>query len=528
MLKILMIDDEKPTRMVLRHLLENSDIDYFQIFEARNGEEGYRLFCEIQPDILLLDINMPHMSGIDFLEKVETHIGNTKVIILSGYDEFQFAQKAIQYHVIAYLLKPINREELFKTIGKAKELIERESLNRSRLFQENRYNKINLLKKAIRGVNDSTDARNLDVIQELARYKSFVIYILRWNFENIKDDELKKIYKSTQDENSVCQYIEQYFSEEYKVICFATNRYETLLFVYGFDDFLKLADKVRLMKRWFLGMYGTSVWTVCGDSVTEPEQIAEAYRTAKKRLGNKNLLNKKSEDGSAKETIQETGTKGYFKTLLDSYKRVIQNSFMENDRQKLQGILTDFFEQIKSQSYCTVDEAELILQQFILMIDEWHLYENNDNLSVRHRTSWNQKMNHICDFDNFMNLMFVVMEETLSSTQSRSKSLKKTISEIKYQIDTDYAQDLSLNGLEEKYHFTKQYLNRSFRAEYEYSIHEYLLKVRMEKAKYLLENTEMNINEIGNSVGYVDQGYFGKVFRRYFHQSPRSFREKKE
>lgn len=524
MLKILLIDDEKPTRMVLRHLLENSDIDYFQISEAKNGEEGYQVFCEIKPDILLLDINMPHMNGIEFLEKIEENIGDTKVIILSGYEEFQFAQKAIQYHVIAYLLKPINREELFKTIKKAQNIIEKEAMNRARICQENRYHKIDFLKKEIRGSQDNVGIRDEAVRGELSQYQSFVIYILRWNFENIEDEELKKIYRATQDETSVCQYIEHYFSEEYNVICFATNRYETLLFAYGYKDFLKLQEKVRLMQRWFMRMYGTTIWAVCGDEVKESEQIADAYRTAKIYLGNKNLLDKKT----AEELSKENGIKGNFKVLLDSYKRTIQNSFMEKDRQKLQGILADFFEQIKNQSYCTVNEAELILHQFVLMIDEWHLCEDSDNLSVRHRTSWNQKVNHICTFDNFVELMYVVMEETLSNSQSRNISLKKTISEIKNQIDTDYGHDLSLKVLEEKYHFTKQYLNRSFRAEYHCSIHEYLLQVRMEKARYLLENTEMNINEIGNSVGYEDQGYFGKVFRRYFHQSPKSFRRETE
>lgn len=528
MLKVLLIDDEKPTRMVLRHLLEKSQIDYFQIFEAKNGEEGYQLFQDEHPDILLLDINMPHMNGIQFLEKIEEEIGNTKVIILSGYDEFQFAQKAIQYHVVAYLLKPINKDELFKTIQRAKDDIEKEAVERVRLSQEDRYRKMDFLRNTIRGEINSVDIRYQQEMQKLSEYDSFVICILRWNFENIEDENLKKIYRTTQDENSVGLYIEQYLSPEYKVICFSTNRYETLLFVYGNEEVKCFKESLHLLRHWFLGMYGTPLWTVCGAEVEVPERIREAYHSAKKRIGNINIMNQKQVEktGFPDRLEQRAGTKGNFKNLLDSYKRAMHNSFMESDRQKLWGILTDFLEQIRNQSYFTVDEAELILQQFIVMIDEWHLGEGNDNLLVRHRMSWNQKMNHICNFEDFKKLMFLVADETMSDTQGRKNSLKGTISEIKYQMDTDYSHDLSLTALEEKYHFSKQYLNRSFRMEYGCSIHEYLLQVRMEKAKYLLENTEMSINEIGNSVGYEDQGYFGKVFRRYFQQSPKSFREK--
>lgn len=528
MMKILLIDDEKPTRMVLRHLLEKSQIDYFQIFEAKNGEEGYQIFRNECPDILILDINMPHMNGIQFLEKIEKYIGNTKVIILSGYDEFQFAQKAIQYHVIAYLLKPINREELFKAIQRAKDDIEKEMIARARLNIEDRYRKIDFLRNIVRGEKNSVDIRYQRELQELSEFDSFMICILRWNFDNIEDEDLKKIYRTTQDENSVSLCIEQYFSREYKTVCFTTNRDETLLFVYGYKDIECLKENLRLLKRWFWNMYGTLLWAVCGEGVDTPERIREAYRTARKKLGNKKILDQKQSEKTifADKTEPQAGRKGNFKNLIASYKKAIQNSFMENDRFKLQGILTDIFEQMKNQSYCTVDEAELILQQFIVMIDEWYLSEDNDNLFVRHRISWHQKMNHICNFDDFRRLMFLIADETMSDAQGRKNSLKRTISEIKYQIDTDYVHDLSLSALEEKYHFSKQYLNRSFRMEYECSIHEYLLQVRMEKARYLLENTEMSVNEIGNSVGYEDQGYFGKVFRRYFHQSPKSFRER--
>ena len=116
---VLIVDDEKPARTALRYLLENSSLAEFQIMEAKNGSEGLHLFDECCPDIVILDINMPHMNGIDFLEKIENHIGNTKIIIISGYNEFEFAQKTIQYNVVGYLLKPINRQEFHGVMEKA-------------------------------------------------------------------------------------------------------------------------------------------------------------------------------------------------------------------------------------------------------------------------------------------------------------------------------------------------------------------------------------------------------------------------
>ena len=148
MYKVLIIEDEDIIRNGLKYSFDWLSLDLIVVGDCRNGEEGLKGIAELHPDIVLLDINMPIKNGIDVLRESEgKYVFST--IIISGYNEFVYAQQAVKYGVTEYLLKPVDKEQLKKALEKAKEQVELrkkfEMIKRNIKNPEN----LNLIKKEI-------------------------------------------------------------------------------------------------------------------------------------------------------------------------------------------------------------------------------------------------------------------------------------------------------------------------------------------------------------------------------------------
>lgn len=124
MWKVLIADDEPKIRKGLKNMLNSFELSLEVVGEAEEGEMALDLAKEHNPNILLVDINMPFLNGLDFIENVYKFLPNSIVIIITGYDEFKYAQKAIKLQVFDYLLKPVNGEELKRIIIKGIDQLE--------------------------------------------------------------------------------------------------------------------------------------------------------------------------------------------------------------------------------------------------------------------------------------------------------------------------------------------------------------------------------------------------------------------
>lgn len=126
----LIVDDEMIERKGIRMLLSRMNIRE-NILEASNGEEALEVFEKEKIDVLLTDINMPFMDGIELLSRIHEEYPGTETVIFSGYDEFSYAKKAISYGVSAYILKPVNPEEFEKVVGEITEKLAKVSARKN-------------------------------------------------------------------------------------------------------------------------------------------------------------------------------------------------------------------------------------------------------------------------------------------------------------------------------------------------------------------------------------------------------------
>lgn len=169
MTTMLIIDDEYYIRLGIRNAIDWEAIDVSIIGEAEDGEQGLELILKLNPDLILMDIRMPFLDGIQLMEKLAEHQIECGIIILSGYDEFEYAQKAIKNGVIDYLLKPIEKEKLLHVIANASQTIhKRKSTHRYQklIAQEISVIQMQFLRDLIVG-KISSEAEILGKLREL-------------------------------------------------------------------------------------------------------------------------------------------------------------------------------------------------------------------------------------------------------------------------------------------------------------------------------------------------------------------------
>lgn len=507
MLKILIIDDEKMARVALHYLLTESKKSY-SIMEAVNGQEGYELFCRERPDIVMLDINMPQMNGILFLEKIEKELGNTKIIIISGYDEFQFAQKAIEYNVIGYLLKPINRQELYSVMQRAEEAIAHDSMMANRLQSANRDRKIFFFRELISGKEIYQEPVYKEEMRGIFPECLYAVCVCRWNFEGAEN---RRIY----------QFLEDFLSERCQALCFESRSMENILVLYGFQSESDLKRYLYFLRSAFRENITENFMISLGLPVEGIEAIALSYRSARKHMGKIDLLSGDRFADYGQESAPKENKK---RNMLEPYKATISKCFLKNQEQELEKVLRALVMQLRQEPYFTILQAELLLQQFMVFADELCLNHAEERNLLISMPEWHVKMNRICSMDDYEQLLLELGREAIIRMQQSNIDLQWALRDIKNFLDMNFSKELNLDVLAQRYSFSKQYLNKSFKKKYQMSIYEYLLDIRMKKAADLLTHTQLDVKQVAEFAGYSDPGYFGKAFKKYFNESPYNYR----
>ena len=400
MWKLVIADDEPKIRRGIENILNWNKFNIDIVGEAEDGELALEVIQERTPDIILLDINMPFLNGLNLLQRLKEINNKSIVIIISGYDDFSYAQKALKFNVFDYILKPVNKKSMEDIITKA-------IYKLNEIERENNY---------LQWINKQV-TENIDVLKKT--------FFSEWLNNKLSDDEVLR-------------------EMEFFKIDFGKNIGITVI---------KIVDKLNI------------------------EIIDKKWNTELLEFAIANLLNDK---------FKESNVKFIF---ADDKKNVILVSKID-----------DMFEWITLGNQLEVEISKYL------------------------------KCNVIIGQANVSSGILKIKDAYLTirnSVNEKKKCSPMALLTIKYIEENYYSNNLNINDVSDRLEVTSSYLSKLLKKETGSSFIDYLTNIRMKKAMYIMEDPTIKIYDVAELVGYSNQHYFCRAFKRAVGFSPTEYKRGK-
>ncbi len=500
MYRLLIVDDEEPLIEAIKILGDWDNLRITEIMEANNGQEGIAQIRMNKPDLILVDMKMPVMSGTEFLKQVNQDYPEIPVIVISGYNDFDYARQAIKSDAVDYLLKPVNKKELNHTLSEAIAGLEQRRRERDEHIDRDITLNMSLPKlkeKIIMSILENrfqSNATNLAMIGAddpgtqfgLAHIRIMNLkQILRLRFK----DDTDLLYFS------LTNVINEEVSDE-GVNCFSFNhpkREHELIAIYTFD-----ATQLETME------------------FRAQSSIGRALNRLNSLFGISHTITQGSPDGQS----------------IAGRRAAIRHALEEGNLNYAEALVAEYTGKFKQAGYYSMGMASRTLGEYTLMLREiaLELGVPNEELAMGCELALKERgvtFDYV-SFDQFEQLLVAILSYYGDLIRKSIQTLQHfDIQDIKEYIHQHYAEEIRISLFTDKYYLSREYLMKLFKQEYGSGIYEYVQKVRMEKAKDLLMDPRMKIQDISEMLGYKDKNYFSKAFKNYYQLSPSDYRVSK-
>lgn len=490
MYKVFIVDDEPIIREGLKRIINWDKCGFKIVGEAGDGLEALEKVSKLRPDLCIIDIKMPEIDGLELISKIKKIKNETKILILTGYPEFDYAQKAIDLGVEGYILKPVDPEVLLEKLNKVLTQLEKEKF----LFETSRER---ILEKLLKGHLELNEKEINQILDLDLPWKSYQVVLVS---QSEKSVEYLKIF----------QEISKFFSFSFIVEG-----------ITGFivEDFNKEKRKIlslrNHLKRKFGGYYifsiGEKVYSVC--------QIYFSYNTAfsiiQKRFlyENRGLLFWNNKKNNAVYLKRESELLPQIIQVIESFDLVGLEDLLE-EKLKLHIAKEDEEQEIK------LSYLNLYINVITTLLSKYPRFKDFSEKYLKKKVFEEfHKKRSLLDLHNYVKEIFLDIFKDFSEIVGNSPFWR-----ITEYIEANYYKDLRLKNIAKEFGYNPCYLGKVFKKYTGEKFNTYLDKVRMCKAKELLLSG-MKVTEVAERVGYKDLDYFVYKFKKYTGKSPQSFRE---
>lgn len=490
MFRVLIAEDEELIREGLKNILDWENMGFKIVYTATDGVDAYQYLEKQSVDLIMTDISMPQKNGLELIKDIREIDDNVHVIILTGYDDFDYARNALRLNVEDYLLKPIDEEELEKCVMNIKGKLERRK-QKSNLFA--------FLKGNIEWENNFEIKKQFSFIDGYRIVSALIL----WEGDEEKGQELYYYLKTNYKKEAlsfhygdkeiyIIYQIEQEKNISLEIFHILQNQIEVDCHVNTFFALSDIGDDWNYLKRLY-----------------QQTQYLKKYKIMK---GYGSVIN--YSDIKNQETKEIVIKKEEIKKLLISRDRTgLINYFDRIFCSEMKG------EYSLGSIYQSLLEIAFVFQK---MIEEFSLSHE--------RIDFVQLIETLHNFEDFYEMKHHIIEVALSVMNElnvEKKTYTPVISQILAEVAKDLGQTCNLKSLSAKYRVNTSYLGQLFQKEVGVSFLQYVNQLRNEKAKELILNTNMKINEIALQVGYTESNYFYRKFKQCYGISPNMMRELK-
>ena len=500
MLKVMLVDDENLIIEGLKNIIEWERLGLEVVQTANDGEEAIEKFKENPVDIVVTDINMPRVTGLELLKKLKEINDSVRFIVLSGYDTFSYAKQAIELGVKSYLLKPVDEEELENTLKLIVDDINNDNKKEQRLTKKNG--------KIIDFINSKIN------LEELKEFES----IIKINF-NSHSYRVANILVGTGNVDDVISCIKENIFSTFEIV----PSYDgSIILINSFtqsNSDMGIKEFYEIIKDTVKEELGYEIFISVGTVVTEFEAIPESFKESRK--AKKQVLVKGYNKVVFSEEIENYDFETMdFKKEIDALNKII----IEKNKEAIQKYILDVFE---NKNLSPKQIYDFSIKVIILIDDILKEFKLENKYG---RESLSSVIVDLCGEDtreNIEKFLITELEELIRVISDNIQVYSPVVQQVVKMINEEYKEELSLKTLAAKYRINSSYLGQIFSKEVGVSFSEYLNKVKNTKAKELILNTNMKINNIAREVGYTDTSYFYRKFKKYYGVCPSTLREMK-
>lgn len=529
MLKVIIADDEERVCRLIQKLVDWNELEMEVAATAGNGIEALEAVEKHQPDLIITDIRMPGYDGLDMIEKAKEIKEDLEFVIISGYGQFEYAQRAIKYGVGDYLLKPIQKKELTETLQKLKETIfTKKGLVSREEAEEMRSNSLLNMKKKelLSDLLSQREVQDKEGFRDVFQFQDGVIQIYLLQLDT--KDRLTRVTRERLEEK-VQQQMEIVFREKQLQVMETYLEHQTMILLLQYPK-METEYVRRSMRELFHSLKGVL-------------PLSDVVLTLGEGAVVEGLLNIYSSYETALFAIEERLVKGSGRIIcgaeiseensllrseaIYTFFQNMEKSLSALDAESMTKHLMNLKETIVSEDQLTGHGLIHLMKEIvnhyavIMMRNRFVLPEEEEE-----RNEHLQKMELAQNLEELFQLMDAWIIMSISKLlQHRSETFSGPIREVRAYLEEHYMRSVTLDDVSTLTGFSTTYFSTMIKKETGKSFLEHLTEIRMNKAKELLKEKDLRIVDVCEMVGYSDVKYFTKSFIRHTGLKPNEYRK---
>ena len=530
--RIILVDDEEEVRKGIIRKIDWEALGFQVVGDAENGQDALEKIEQLEPDVVMTDIRMPYMDGLTLTSWIRQKYPSVKVLIFSGFDDFEYAQQAIKLNVTEYILKPVNVEELTRILNRVRENLDQEIEQRRDVdrLRESYLSSLPILRELFLNdmVRGNMPAENIR--QKLEEYKIDILGAEKWltaviNVENEASEESGLTLHQEKEliPISVKSLLEDNLKDYCRFTAFNSAVGVTLIAaVDGEREQTSLIDLLGDVCKEIRRILQVTVTIGIGYFSRELKQLPAAYQSAVDALGYREIV------GTGKTIyINDMEPVSRGKLQLETRDEADLIAVVKfGTREKIEAAAKNFAARMEG---ARVHMRQLQVYQMSIINCLIRLMQQQD-LELGAMFGTDEMYGKVIygnmkpeEFASVITEVGCRMNEAMN--RERDKTAKKVILEAKQYI-LDHYQDpeLSVDVMCRQLHMSPAYISTVFKRETGQTYIAYLTEVRLDKAVELLNTTDDKTYVIAQKVGYQEQNYFSYVFKKRFGISPTKFR----
>ncbi len=529
--RIMLVDDEEEVRKAMIRQMDWEQLGFTVAGDAENGRDALEKLEQLEPDVVMTDIRMPYMDGLALTARIREKYPSVKILIFSGYDDFEYAQQAIKLHVTEYILKPVNSQELAEILQRIRISLDEEIEQRRNIntLRENYLGSLPILREMFLNNLVSRTADVDTVVPKLREYGIDILDARKWLAAVIHVEKMERSEEQVLSQHqelipiSVKKLVEDHLKPYCRFAVFDSIEGITVIAAVDQDNtqtgLINLLNDICRESRRFLEV---TITVGVGHSCGTLQEISRSYQTAVDALG--------------------------YRAIVGSGKTIYINDVEPVSRGKLQLDAKGEAELVSAIKFGPAELIGTVIQGLISRMDDVRVHARQYqvymlsivNCVIRLMQQYDLDMGEMFggqtpygeilagihrreEFAAWLIPVACRMNEALN--RERDNTTRKVILEAREYIQDNYSNpELSVEMLCRHLHMSPAYFSTVFKKETGQTYINYLTEVRLEKAVELLNTTEDKTYVIAQKVGYQEQNYFSYVFKKKYGISPTRYR----